>query len=187
MSTTLRLGTLLAVVLALITAALPAATARAGDPPKPATIVGVVLTKTDGKLVPVPHAKVAIKRSDNITQETIANAKGEFSFAKVVPGQAVILATGPRSAAAPSASCSARVKSSASASASTSNAHATERSHPSTTRAARRPNRAAGRLTNRDNVAMSPPTRRQTTSYRAPPAHTFTKIFARYNPAATAQ
>lgn len=92
MSTTLRLGTLLAVVLALITAALPAASARAGDPPKPATIVGVVLTKTDGKLVPVPHAKVAIKRSDNITQETIANAKGEFSFAKVVPGQAVILA-----------------------------------------------------------------------------------------------
>lgn len=92
MSTTLRLGTLLAVVFSLIAAALPAATARAGDPPKPATIVGVVLTKTDGKLVPVPHAKVAIKRNDTITQETIANAKGEFAFQRVAPGQAVILA-----------------------------------------------------------------------------------------------
>lgn len=92
MSTTFRLSSLLALVFALIASTFAASSAQAGDPPKPASIHGIVLTKVDGKIVPVRGAHVALKRGDKITQETLTDAKGQFAFDKVVPGPATILA-----------------------------------------------------------------------------------------------
>jgi hypothetical protein len=89
MSKSIRLGSLLAFVLALLTTAMTGTTAVAGpnDPPKPGRVVGIVVTGEAGSPTRVADANVALIVRDKVFARTKTNDKGEFSFDRVPPGR----------------------------------------------------------------------------------------------------
>ena len=89
MSKSIRLGSLLAFVLALLTTAMTGTTAVAGpnDPPKPGRVVGIVVTGEAGSPTRVADANVVVIVNDKVFARTKTNEKGEFSFNRGPPGR----------------------------------------------------------------------------------------------------
>lgn len=92
MTRSIRLFSLASLLCTLVLAALPVReAAAAGDPPKPASVRGVVIAKPDADTPPVPvaGAQVVIRRGDQVVQRTTTDEQGRFAFARVAPGASI--------------------------------------------------------------------------------------------------